>query len=198
MGEKLNQFIKSYWNYYLELERQLDSTKRYIEFDKHNFNTYSIEYLKLLQATCSEIEVVGKEISSEIGLDYKKANIQKIGYNIQQIFPDLDSKTVRVGDCVLMPWKKFKCEKYTNTNGHVGYKLSDKMKTPKWWTAYNKTKHERTSTFKKDKTNYARANLENIINAMGGLFILEMLFMEHLADGEAFSYEQSKLFELAQ
>lgn len=198
MGEKLNQFIKSYWNYYLELERQLDSTKRYIEFDKHNFNTYSIEYLKLLQATCSEIEVVGKEISSEIGLDYKDAYIQKIGYNVQQIFPDLDSKTVRIGDCVLTPWEKFKCEKYTDKQKRVRYGFSKNMSSPKWWTAYNKTKHERTSTFEKDKTNYARANLGNIINAMGGLFILEMLFMEHLADGEAFSYEQSKLFELAQ
>lgn len=198
MGEKLNQFIKSYWNYYLELERQLDSTKRYIEFDKHNFNTYSIEYLKLLQATCSEIEVVGKEISSEIGLDYKDAYIQKIGYNVQQIFPDLDSKIVRIGDCVLTPWEKFKCEKYTDKQKRVRYGFSKNMSSPKWWTAYNKTKHERTSTFEKDKTNYARANLGNIINAMGGLFILEMLFMEHLADGEAFSYEQSKLFELAQ
>lgn len=198
MGEKLNQFIKSYWNYYLELERQLDSTKRYIEFDKHNFNTYSIEYLKLLQATCSEIEVVGKEISSEIGLDYKDAYIQKIGYNVQQIFPDLDSKIVRIGDCVLTPWEKFKCEKYTDKQKRVRYGFSKNMSSPKWWTAYNKTKHERTSTFEKDKTNYARANLGNIINAMGGLFILEMLFMEHLADGEAFSYEQSKLFELVQ
>lgn len=198
MGEKLSQFIKSYWNYYLELERQLDSTKRYIEFDKHNFNTYSIEYLKLLQATCSEIEVVGKEISSEIGLDYKDAYIQKIGYNVQQIFPDLDSKIVRIGDCVLTPWEKFKCEKYTDKQKRVRYGFSKNMSSPKWWTAYNKTKHERTSTFEKDKTNYARANLGNIINAMGGLFILEMLFMEHLADGEAFSYEQSKLFELAQ
>lgn len=198
MEEKLNQFIKSYWNYYLELERQLDSTKRYIEFDKHNFNTYSIEYLKLLQATCSEIEVVGKEISSEIGLDYKDAYIQKIGYNVQQIFPDLDSKIVRIGDCVLTPWEKFKCEKYTDKQKRVRYGFSKNMSSPKWWTAYNKTKHERTSTFEKDKTNYARANLGNIINAMGGLFILEMLFMEHLADGEAFSYEQSKLFELAQ
>lgn len=198
MGEKLNQFIKSYWNYYLELERQLDSTKRYIEFDKHNFNTYSIEYLKLLQATCSEIEVVGKEISSEIGLDYKDVYIQKIGYNVQQIFPDLDSKIVRIGDCVLTPWEKFKCEKYTDKQKRVRYGFSKNMSSPKWWTAYNKTKHERTSTFEKDKTNYARANLGNIINAMGGLFILEMLFMEHLADGEAFSYEQSKLFELVQ
>lgn len=198
MGEKLNQFIKSYWNYYLELERQLDSTKRYIEFDKHNFNTYSIEYLKLLQATCSEIEVVGKEISSEIGLDYKDAYIQKIGYNVQQIFPDLDSKIVRIGDCVLTPWEKFKCEKYTDKQKRVRYGFSKNMSSPKWWTAYNKTKHERTSTFEKDKTNYARANLGNIINAMGGLFILEMLFMEHLADGEAFSYKQSKLFELVQ
>ena len=58
-----SQFIKSYWNYYLELEDQLIQTKRFVDFDISNYKTFSIEYLKLLQATCSEIDVVAKIIA---------------------------------------------------------------------------------------------------------------------------------------
>lgn len=41
-------FIKQYWNYYLELERQVLDTRKYVEFSTQNYNTYSIEYMKLL------------------------------------------------------------------------------------------------------------------------------------------------------
>lgn len=45
---KVNIFIKSYWNYYLELEDQFIATKKFVEFDASNSATYSVEYLKLL------------------------------------------------------------------------------------------------------------------------------------------------------
>ncbi len=61
-----SQFIKSYWNYYLELEDQLIQTKRFVDFDISNYKTFSIEYLKLLQATCSEIDVVAKIIAEKL------------------------------------------------------------------------------------------------------------------------------------
>ena len=49
-------FVRSYWNYYIELEDQLLATKRFVDFSDANFKTFSIEYLKLLQATRSEID----------------------------------------------------------------------------------------------------------------------------------------------
>lgn len=59
-------FEKSYWNYFLELEKQLLSTRRYVAFDVANYKTYSMEYLKLIEAVCSEIDVVGKGIAHQI------------------------------------------------------------------------------------------------------------------------------------
>ena len=47
------RFIKSYWNYYLELEEQRIQTKKFVDFDISNYKTFSMEFLKLLQATCS-------------------------------------------------------------------------------------------------------------------------------------------------
>lgn len=57
-------FKKSYWNYFLELEEEFLLTQKYVTFDKLNFNTFSAEYIKLIQAVCSEIDVVAKEIAS--------------------------------------------------------------------------------------------------------------------------------------
>ena len=53
-------FKKSYWNYFLELEEEFLLTQKYVTFDKLNFNTFSAEYIKLIQAVCSEIDVVAK------------------------------------------------------------------------------------------------------------------------------------------
>ena len=36
-AKKFNQFEKSYWQYFLELEEQFLSTKRYVAFDKVQF-----------------------------------------------------------------------------------------------------------------------------------------------------------------
>ncbi len=36
---------------------------------------------------------------------------------------------------------------------------------PKWWTAYNKIKHHRDAE-------YHQANLQNALNAVGGLFVM--------------------------
>ena len=72
----LKLFIKSYWEYFLELEEQFLETKRFVAFDKANAKAYSIEYLKLYQAICSEIDVVGKEIAVAINPQFRLITIQ--------------------------------------------------------------------------------------------------------------------------
>ena len=44
--KKLDDFIDSYWNYFLELESEFASTQKYVAFDMCNRDTYSIEFLK--------------------------------------------------------------------------------------------------------------------------------------------------------
>ena len=51
---------------------------------------------------------------------------------------------------------------------------------PHWWTAYNKTKHER-------HTEYHQANLRNALNAVAGLFVMDLyLYREIAMTGELF------------
>lgn len=192
-------FVRSYWNYYIELEEQLLATKRFVEFNIANDKTFSIEYLKLLQATCSEIDVVAKIIAEYNDPHFKSIkskNIQRWGLVIQKTFPEICKCSVFFNhDYAVTPWHNWKYEVFQDKDNHTRYRLVNGCETPHWWTAYNKVKHERTSKYKKEQTNYMRANLKNLITAMAALYILESLFISELShEGDIYPFEESKLF----
>lgn len=94
------------------------------------------------------------------------------------------NKVCFLNDLCLIPWQNWGYEQYTDKKNSIRYRLLKGAETPQWWTAYNKVKHERTSHYQNGKTNYCRANLENLISAMSALFILETIFIEYLKKEE--------------
>ncbi len=196
----IDTFLKSYWSYYLELENQFVATKKFVEFDISNHATYSIEYLKLFQAVCSEIDVVAKILAEEYDESFKKiknTNIQKWGYYIQLAYPNIESISVLFNrDYTIYPWRNWKYETHTNKKGALSYKLIKGKKTPFWWTAYNNVKHERTSLTMNGKTNYALANQKNLIYSFAALFVLEMLYLDSHKGKENQPYTESQMFNL--
>lgn len=189
-------FFKSYWKYFLELEESLIEVQRYINFEKNNWKVYSNEFIKLLEVIGAEVDVIAKEI-----VLYKKTHLKKVegiakwGYEIQQLIPDIDSiKLCFNNENIIVPWNNWEHEKYINKKGIDSYRLKKGKENPEWWISYNKVKHART-TIKNGKYNYERANLENIVNALGGLYILETYFMEELTSkNNVVITEYSKLF----
>lgn len=110
-------FEKSYWNYFLELEDQFLATKRYVAFDAANFKAYSLEYLKLLEAVCSEIDIVGKEIAHQIDPGFKisdhSSNIQKWWFTIQDWYAENAMEPVKILDELeFCPWEGYRIEEY--------------------------------------------------------------------------------------
>ena len=199
MKDKNKEFINTYWNYFLELEEQLLTIKRYVAFDKINYKTYSIEFLKLYQATCSEIDVVAKYIAEYFDPSFKKAqhkNIQKWGYIVHNQFPAIETISIRfTNDDVFIPWKNWCYEITKNKHGKKIYKLCENKNTPKWWTAYNKVKHERAFINNDNgKSNYTQANLSNLIYSLSALYVLETLFIDYLGINSKV-YQKSKLFQ---
>ncbi len=190
-------FVKSYWNYYIELEEHVKETQRYVDFDSKNNSTFSIEYIKLLQAICSEIDVVGKVIASYVNAGFvndRKANINKWGFEVQQVFTDISEiKVVFWNDFELQPWKKWKY-----IQGKKGPILAEKAETPTWWNDYNAVKHRRTDIEKKTRPNYTRANLKSVSTALSALFVLEKLFLEYLFEQEknTVMVQNSRLFRM--
>ena len=200
--KKLDDFIDSYWNYFLELENEFASTQKYVAFDMSNANTYSIEFLKLYQAVCSELDVLGKEILLHFEPDFKikgTTGIMHWGYGITQYMQKSLSAEVFFNEKIsLKPWAKFACVKFQNAINATCYKLDDKCETPTWWRDYNKVKHSRTSCTEDGGVNYQRANFGNLVQAFAALYVLEVFYAEVL-ERKAEPYgvsTDSKLFSL--
>lgn len=186
MEEYLQKFQKSYWEYYLDLEDQLLSTRRFVAFDEKNKKTFSVEYLKLYQAVCSEIDVVGKEIASAVNPNFKiqKANIQKWGYEVQRQFPCLKDSIVEFNELeLLQPFKNWEYEYYTviDKNDRASQRLRIKggKETIKWWSNYNNVKHRRIGLID-GMNNFYLANQQHLIEAFSALYLLETVYIKEL------------------
>lgn len=143
-----------HWDYYLALENDIEKLARYIEFDKSNFETHSIELAHLLLAASSEADVVMKEFCKYLSPGFKGEKIDLYRDVIKEHFPAIINKSVnshRYG-LILEPWSNW-----------------SEDKNPDWWRSYNKVKHERSTSFSK-------ANLKNVLNSMAGLFIVNVYF----------------------
>lgn len=180
----LSSFVRIYWDYYLDLEEQFLKTKRYVAFDVYNKNTYSAEFLKLMQAVCSEIDVVSKAVSAKLDPTFsvdRYTSIQKWGYVLQrQMSQILTAEVVFNHDIRVIPWSNWMYEQYRDKKGALRYRLKGNAKTPSWWTAYNSIKHERTTLTQSGHENTTKANLNNLIYCFAALYILETEYMKSL------------------
>ena len=201
-SSEISIFVKSYWNYFLELENEFKQTQKYVSFDKYNEKTYSIEYLKLIQAACSEIDVVAKEIANHFDPSFAKISkptIKHWGYVIKNHMPQLCNFRLCFNNEENMkftPWNKFGYVQYYDIKNHLKYKLDDGCETPKWWQDYNKMKHNRTARNDEGNTNFTNASLKNMILSFGALYSLEVMYMRELSSefGPDCEIPESKLF----
>ena len=175
-----------YWKYYISLENQFMETGRYVELDYvHNGKTYSMEYLKLFQAVCSEIDVVGKALATVTNESFKPTKTTGINewwyyiYNTDPTF--IDRTCMLLSEHRLQPWKGFIVIKNPNNEAKryiLDESIKPKPKTPFWWIDYNSVKHNRTGRYEKNSTNYAKANLKNLLYAFAALYSLEVKLVE--------------------
>lgn len=200
-----DEALNLYWKYYISLENQFLETRKYVELDfVNNGRTYSMEYLKLYQAVCSEIDVTGKALAKEISKDFKptkNTGINEWWFYVTSVIKQLeDRKCNFFGKHIIQPWKRFVVIKNDNANAKKYVLRKDKPegKTPTWWNDYNKVKHDRTGKFEKNSTNYAKANLRNLIYAFAALYSLEvelLSFINERDKGKIPSDLASNLFE---
>jgi len=159
MNDRSNIMSHIYWNHFLALEDDLAHVQRYIEFDEENFKTYSIEFVKLLLAIGSEIDVICKLLCHEINQNEESKNICSHRKTIIRKFPAIFKFTVRVENkpFVFIPWE----------SGGID-------KTPEWWDKYNDVKHHRSSC-------YHEANLKNTFYAISGLLTILLYYYSKLS-----------------
>lgn len=191
--------LENYWNYYLELEKSLLETKRFVEFSPYNYQTFSMEYLKLLEAVCGEVDSIGKALAKTIDPNFKidkNQNVNKWWEAIQDHAAfrrslwsyenqcraegiSLNDFQVRVlGLYPLQPWKGFKVHNGSNISEETGKKT-----TPIWWDDFTSVKHRRSLVDEgTGRHNYAKANLGNLLNAMAALYSLNNALLGEIGD----------------
>ena len=66
----ISSYYRKYCSYYQTLEADFVATERYLTIDEDNFFAFSNEYIKLIQAICSEVDVVAKYLCKCIDSDF--------------------------------------------------------------------------------------------------------------------------------
>lgn len=155
------EFKNTIWRYYQILEERFYNSIRYVELDISNFNTYSIEFINQIQTIGAEIDTVLKLMCGFTPSCRK--NMTDYSNQILQSYPDIKNHEVRTGNIGIKPFESWDIE--------------NSAKSLEWWNAYNYVKHARNENFKK-------ANLKNVLSALMGLYLLEMIFFKKLADNE--------------
>lgn len=154
---------KHHWNYYLALEKDLETLSRYIEFSNDNLSTYSIELTHILLSASSEVDVIMKQLCLILNSARRTHNINDYKSVIKDSIPLMINERISIDRFGLKfrPWDAW--------NGETN---------PNWWGSYNNVKHQRNIHFNE-------ANLQNTINALGGLLIVVIYYYKYAFSQEA-------------
>lgn len=138
-----------HWHYFLALEEDLARLSRFVEFDPRNDKTFSVELSRLYLATCSEIDVVLKQLASRYITLSARPNISDYFTPLNQNLPNLFSYEITLprNGRSFTPWSTWTV-----------------AGAPIWWGDHNAVKHQRHAHFDK-------ASVENCLNAVTALFI---------------------------
>jgi hypothetical protein len=128
---------------------------RFIEFDKRNYATFSLENGRLLLAACTEIEAMLKQLCFHVEPKIKAERIDQYFSVVSQHFSDLFEASAGspAHDISFKPWNEWKAL--------MG-------RAPRWWKAHQNLKHGRHVCFQE-------ASLENLLNAVAALEIVLLL-----------------------
>ena len=185
------EFCRLHWNYYLMLETDFIDIERYISFDLGdnylydmapvkdyaNSRTFSNEFVKQYQTICSEVDVILKSICREL----ENKIVESMPEYTEVVFnhwSNIFNQKVKIGDGELQPFRN--------------WSQKPSYKAPDWWKSYNSVKHARLE-------NSQEANLKNVVNALAGLYILELYLVKFIGDRDDtidVPNGKSRLFEL--
>lgn len=152
-----NKFLITYWRYYETLEKDFIDTIRYVSLDESNYSTYSIEYARLLQTICSEVDVLMKEYCHILSPEKKEIKVENIN-DYARVILEKDKNFSN---------NSIYLKKYAHNLKLVPFANWEAEKSPEWWKCYNNVKHRRNHKMKD-------ANQKNVLYSLAGLYLLEI------------------------
>lgn len=176
-----DEYRINYWRMFLVLEKELVEALDYVELNTNNYATTSIVFSKLLLSIGAEIDNVFRECSGGSG----RTNIEYYYNFIINKYPAIINQQVKVKDTAII------LKPYDGWNG------SQPAQSLIFWQMYNELKHDRV-------LNAQNASLESVLNALAGLFIIEMYRFDDIYKTQADTFAnmpdnelESKLFILS-
>ena len=144
----------SHWQYFIAIESDLEKTVRYVEMAQDNFQTYSIEFARILLSASSEVDVISKLICQRLNSNVSYKNIDDYRQCILSQYPKFPFFEVTIPRYGLTrkPWLDW-----------------NSGKNPSWWKSYNNVKHEKNNFFEE-------ANLASALDSVAGLFCIVLAF----------------------
>ncbi len=140
-----------HWDYYMTLESDLLACRRYVEFHESNMHVHSIEFVRLLLATCSEVEVLAKALCGKLDPSTEHGNIEQYRKTLAEALSLSD----------------FEVEELQTPTRFKPFLDWAEQNSLTWWRSYNFVKHDRAN-------HYQDATLKNCIRSLGGLYILNL------------------------
>ncbi len=149
----------SYWQYFLAIESDLEATVRFVEPGPRNFDTYSIEFAKILLTASSEVDVICKVLAGDINPTVGSDSINEHRVAILARYPRFPEMQIIVPryELAFEPWATWAMGS-----------------NPEWWRSYNAVKHQR-------HTSFPSANQCSAFESVAGLFsLLAYLYHEEI------------------
>jgi hypothetical protein len=163
--------VLPHWEYFLSIESDLARCTRFVEFVPENYDSYSVEFARIIMASASEFDTLAKSFCKLIEPTKKPKSINKYQPIIILKYPRFVEYEIEIPRYKLKfkPW-----ENWSSTDA------------PDWWTnGYNKIKHNRTSYFK-------NANLKNALLSTTGLMVgILYFYKEKYGEAPTMSLSQS-------
>lgn len=168
-----------YWPVYKNLEKEFLQLSDYIHFCDEQMKVYSMHIADLIVRCSIEIEALSKELYNLLGGNM--APVDKQG-NKRDLYFDTDCL-----DLLEQKWHLGKKEITVSATTFYFTEEKNKRLTPlykankrgtsgsKWKQAYQAVKHDRRNSLKK-------ANIENLLHAMGALYILNLYYKDERTD----------------
>jgi hypothetical protein len=164
---------KNYWPIYQQLEKEIMDLSFYITFCDAHLKVYSSKLSDILLRCCSECENAAKTLIDMNNFSTDKPSFPKCGDHLLSKYRTLNKTEVDI------TWLYQEFSNLKNVVIPFSTWASKNSKNPIWFDAYNSIKHNRNY-------NIHEGNLENVISALAGLFILNLL----LRKGEIESHNE--------
>ena len=172
--------LNLFWPVYKNLEREFLKLADYIHFTDDQLSVYSMHIADLIVRCAVEIEAISKELYYELGGNTSRVDV--VEGKPKDVYFDTD--------CIELLEQNWKLGKKQISIAATNFYFTDeanKILTPlhkankrgtsgsKWKQAYQAVKHDRRNSLKK-------ASIENLLHAMGALFILNLYYKNERID----------------